>query len=103
MAWSNRINDKHKKTSDLDPEKTDLLDKVARFVVDKNIEPIAVMTIESTRPLLHLGAQAGIFFEPFITMLFDKNKYELFRQCFEEKEYVDYLLDKIENPTPSDN
>ena len=51
---------------ELDPAKTEVLDKIADFILKKDLDVLAVMTIESMRPLHFLGSQAMLFFEPFL-------------------------------------
>ncbi len=87
-----------KDKSKLDQEKLEILDQLADFVVKRKLDIIAVFMIESTRPLHYLGAQAVIFFEPFLNIIFDNKKILLFREAMEESQYVDYLLDRIEYP-----
>lgn len=87
-----------KKKSDLDPKKVEVIDKVADFVVKRNLDVIAIMTIESMRPLHFIGSQVLLFFEPFLTILVHPEKMRLFREALEESKYIDYILDRIENP-----
>ena len=86
----------NKPNTDLDPSKVEVLDKVAEFVVKRNLEIIAIMLLESSKPLHYLGAQALIFFEPFLDILFSGEKIQTFREAMEEKKYVEYLINKIE-------
>ncbi len=80
----------------LDTKKTEILDKIAGFIVKKGLSVIAVMFLESTRPLHYLGSQSMLFFEPFLTILISGEKLQAFREAMEDKRYVDYLLNKIE-------
>ena len=82
----------------LDPKKLEVLDKVADFITKRDLGLIAVLTVESMRPLHFLGAQALLFFEPFLNMLVNDEKIRLFRESFEDNTYVDYFLERIENP-----
>lgn len=82
--------------SELDPKKTELLDKVAKFISDKGIGPMAIVTLESSKPLHYLGSQTLTFFEPFLNMLINGEKLALFRDAMEDKRYIDYLVAKIE-------
>ena len=86
----------------LDPKKTEVLDRIAAFVVRRNLAPAAILFLESTRPLHHIGAQAAIFFEPFLYGLLQPGQYEALREAFEDKRYVDYLTDKITTDANTD-
>ncbi len=94
------MKDKIDSKGKLDPVKTEVLDKIADFIVKKNLDVLAVMTIESLRPLHNLGSQFMLFFEPFITILVKPEKIQAFREAMEESKYIDYILDRIENPPP---
>ncbi|HLE10228.1 MAG: hypothetical protein A2504_04990 [Bdellovibrionales bacterium RIFOXYD12_FULL_39_22] len=83
---------------ELDPAKTEVLDKIADFILKKDLDVLAVMTIESMRPLHFLGSQAMLFFEPFLGVLIKPEKIKAFREAMEESKYIDYLLARIENP-----
>jgi hypothetical protein len=89
--------DDKKLSQELAPEKTAILDQLAGYVARYHMEPAAIMFIEGTRPLIHLGSQAMIFFEPFLSILFKEEKVRLFREAMEEDRYVEYLLKKIES------
>jgi len=85
------------KNNELDPEKIKVLDAVAGFFKKRNISIIGTMLLESTRPLHYLGAQAMIFFEPFLNIIIKEEKLRLFRESMEDKRYVEYLLKKLED------
>lgn len=91
-----KTTDKTNSKPELDPEKLDSLNKIAEFVVKKDLATVAILTIESLRPLHFLGSQLILFFEPFLSILGSPKKIELFRLAIEETRYVDYLLNKIE-------
>lgn len=82
---------------DLDPKKTEVLDKVAKFICDKGMAIVAITFLESLKPLRYLGSQALIFFEPFLNIVIKAENVSLFREAMEEKVYLEYLLQKIED------
>ncbi|MBF0300707.1 MAG: hypothetical protein HQK51_18480 [Oligoflexia bacterium] len=90
------------KKEELDPKKLEVLDKIANFVVEKELAPMAIVFLESIRPLHYLGSQAIIFFEPFINILIDQQKIALFREAMEDKRYLEYLINKIEKDNDND-
>lgn len=84
-------------TNELDPKKTEVLDRVAKFVCDKGMAVVAITFLESLKPLRYLGSQALIFFEPFLNVVFNAEKLALFREAMEDKRYLEYLLQKMED------
>ena len=72
------------------------MDVFSLFIIKKDLSVLAVMSLESTRPLHWLGSQAVLFFEPFLNILIKGEKLKLFREAMEDKRYVDYLLKRIE-------
>ncbi|MBF0360149.1 MAG: hypothetical protein HQK49_04020 [Oligoflexia bacterium] len=90
------MNDEKKSSDNLDPLKVEILNKVSKFVVEKEMAPMAIVFLESIRPLHYLGGQALIFFEPFLSILIDQQKIVLFREAMEDRRYLEYLINKIE-------
>lgn len=88
--------DKKKDKNSLDILKLEILDKMANFVVEKDLAVVAIMFLESIRPLHYLGGQAIIFFEPFLSILINEQKIVLFREAMEDRRYLEYLINKIE-------
>ena len=85
----------------LNPEKCEVLDRVADFVLRRKLGLPAILFLESVRPLHFIGAQALLFFEPFLNILLNGEKLRLFREAMEDKRYLDYLVERIENPEKS--
>jgi len=84
------------KSLELDPEKTKFLDKIADFIVKKDLGVIAIMYIESMRPLHRISSNFITFFEPFLNLVVSGNNLHTIRTCLEEDKYMDYLLERIE-------
>ena len=86
---------------ELDPEKTKVLDKMADFIIKKDLGVIAIMYIESMRPLHRISSNFITFFEPFLNLVVSGNNLQTIRSCLEEDKYMDYLLERIENKKAS--
>ncbi|MBF0314138.1 MAG: hypothetical protein HQK50_07650 [Oligoflexia bacterium] len=84
------------KIEELDPQKLEVLSTMADFIVKREMETVAVLFLESLRPLQYLGSQAMIFFEPFLTIFVDPTKVTLFREAMEDKRYFEYLIERLE-------
>ncbi len=74
----------------------EVMNKLAAKVVEWRMTVPAIMFLESVKPLNFIGAQAMIFFEPFVQTLFDIRDYDTFREMMERRENVERLLLKIE-------
>jgi len=78
------------------PEQDEVLDKVAKKVVQKRMTVPALMFIESVKPLNFIGAQLMVFFEPIVQSLFEFKSYNIFREAIENRDNVEILMQKIE-------
>lgn len=80
-------------------EKKEFLEKIARLIVEKEMEAIAITFLETIKPLSFVGSQLTFFIcSPFLTMLggeLEEKGYTLIR-LFEKDENVEYLLQRIE-------
>ena len=87
--------------SDITPErKTELFNKLARKIVDLRLTPVAIVTLESAKPLSFVGSQLMVFFQPIFTAVFPFRQYEEFAALLEERanleEFIS-LLEKLED------
>jgi hypothetical protein len=85
-----------KNKGQITPEQDEILDKVAKKVVQKRMTVPALMFIESVKPLNFIGSQLMVFFEPIVQTLFDFKSYTIFREAIEVRENVELLMQKIE-------
>ncbi len=80
----------------LEPRDRELLEAVARRVVDWRMEVPAVLALESVKPLSLLGSQAMFFFEPMVLALFHWPGYRRFAELIEHREHVERFARMIE-------
>jgi len=76
----------------------EMIDKIARFIVDKGMETPAILFLESIKPLSYMGSQLTLFtIGPFLTLLgeYEERGYE-FIKLFEKGENIEYLIQCIE-------
>lgn len=73
-----------------------LIDKAARFLVERKLTPAALMTIESLRPLNFIGSQIMYMIMPFAEIFFDSRQFQEFAALMENDEYIKLLLDRID-------
>ncbi|MBT3353692.1 MAG: hypothetical protein HN402_02115 [Candidatus Scalindua sp.] len=83
----------------LDDCDTDLIRKLADFVVKRNMSMPAIMFLESVRPLNFVGSQAMVFFKPIISRFFTKVEYDKLATLLEKREVIDRLIKEIEQKT----
>lgn len=81
---------------ELAPEQQEILEKVAKKVVNWRMAVPAIMALETAKPLSFIGSQAMVFFEPIVQSLFSIKHYDAFRELMEDRENVERLLLLIE-------
>lgn len=74
----------------------ELLEKVARRVVDLRVSAMAIFLLESTKPLSFLGSQLLVFFNPIIQPIFNFKDYETVTEMIENRDNIEYLIQRIE-------
>jgi hypothetical protein len=74
----------------------ELTDRVANYIVKRRMASAAIMAIESLKPLHFIGSQAMYFIGPFAELIFSAKEYQEFAAMIEHREYVDMLIDKID-------
>jgi len=74
----------------------DLLDRLARRVVELHLELPAILTLETGKPLSLLAGQTLVFFEPMVLSLFRWSDYQRFARLIERREVVEALIQRIE-------
>jgi len=80
----------------LSKEARDLYRRLARRVVRLGLGPVAVLFIESSRPLNFVGSQLLHFFAPFVHAFGEFRDYALLARVLEDRRSVDLLLEAIE-------
>ena len=83
--------------SDVSVERREeILTKIAQKVVDLRLTPVAVVMLESSKPLSFVGSQLMVFFQPIVTSLFPFRQYDEVAALLEERTNVEALIQKIE-------
>jgi len=82
---------------ELSPERRDeLMEKISRAIVERNLTAPAIFFLESTKPLSFIGSQVMVFFDPLVRSIFNFQGYNDVRLALEERENADRLLGAIE-------
>ncbi len=74
----------------------ELLNRLAKKIVSRRMTIPAVMFFESIKPLNFVGAQAMIFIQPFVTVLFTIPEYERVRVLLERRETLYKFVEILE-------
>lgn len=86
-------------TRELTPEEQEqMIDKIAAEVLKRRLETVAIMFLESIKPITYVGSQLAIVFVgPFLTVFGDFGINYI--KFFENRQNVEKLLQKIEEQT----
>lgn len=74
-----------------------LINKIAQRIVDLRLAPIAIVFLESSKPLTFLGNQLMIFMQPFYRAFFSFREYEEITAMLEDRNNVERLICAIEH------
>jgi len=73
-----------------------IIDKTARFIVERKLTPAAIMTIESLRPLNFIASQFMYMIAPFAEVFFSPKEYQELAVIIEDDEYIKILMQRID-------
>jgi len=74
----------------------EIITKIAQKTVDLRLTPVAIVFLESTKPLSFVGSQLMVFFQPIVTALFPFHQYEEIAALLEERSNIELLIQTIE-------
>ena len=81
---------------------TDLIEKIARAVVQRQLAVPAIILLESIKPLSFLGNQILIFANPVVSLIVQSKDYYRFVRMIEDRENIEKLTVAIENENARD-
>jgi hypothetical protein len=73
-----------------------LLEKIARRIVDLRLSTLAIVLLESVKPLSFFGSQAMIFLQPIFRAVFSYSEYDEIAALMEERSNLERLIQEIE-------
>lgn len=79
------------------PAEAELVDRLARAVVRRGLATPALFMLDSSHPLNFLGAQAMLFFEPIVKVLFRGTDYTTLARYLERRGSIEYVCRRIED------
>lgn len=77
-------------------EQRALLEKLATWIVRRNLVAPAILFLEIGKPLNFLGSQLLIAFSPFVQAFFKGDQYQKIALILEKDENVELLIQMIE-------
>lgn len=85
---------------DIDPEEAEeMIDKIARKIVEAGMETPAILTLETSKPMSWIGSQIGrVMIAPWFGVLgWDAmHKADAYMAIFEDRKNVEKLISRIE-------
>jgi hypothetical protein len=77
-------------------QQADIIEKLAKWVVNHRLTLPAVMTLESLTPLNYIGSQAMVFFQPFVSAFLNTRSYGEFQEMLEYRQSIQYMIQVLE-------
>ncbi len=84
------------KTEINEAEASQMIEKVARFIAERQFGAAGILVLESLHPLHGIASQAMYFILPFAEMLFDSQKYQNFALMIQKEDYLKRLINRID-------
>ncbi len=79
----------------LNAEDEALAQKVAAFVVRRQMTTPALLILETGRPFTFIGSQFLVFLTPFVSLIFSSAEYTQFVGFLEKRKSIDLLIETI--------
>ncbi|MGC9362380.1 MAG: hypothetical protein ACP5F3_05560 [Candidatus Syntrophosphaera sp.] len=79
-----------------DEEANRMIEKVARFITERQLGPAGILLFESLHPLHGIASQGMYFILPFAEMVFDSQKYQTFALMIQDEQYYKLLIKRID-------
>jgi hypothetical protein len=76
--------------------KAELFGRVAQKIVDLRLTPVAVVTLESVKPLSFVGSQLMVFFQPIYSAVFPFKQYDEFAALLEDRANIEEFIQLVE-------
>lgn len=83
--------------SDVPTERREeLFTKMAQKIIDLRLTQVAIVMLESSKPVSFVGSQAMVFIGPIFTAIFPFQVYDEIAALMEDRENVELFIRKIE-------
>jgi hypothetical protein len=79
-----------------DERRTLLLNKIAQKIIDYRLTTVAIVMLESSKPLSFVGSQLMVFLQPFYRAIFPHVEYDEIAALLEERKNIERLIQEVE-------
>ncbi|QDT92462.1 hypothetical protein [Gimesia algae] len=86
-------------------EQQQIADRICQEVIRREMVTLAILTLETCRPLNYIGSQAIHFFTPLLSILVDPRSQKIFADFLEQRSSIEWLCQRLEflsNKQPED-
>ncbi len=86
-------------------EQQQIADRICREIIRRDMVTLAILTLETCRPLNYIGSQAIHFFTPLLSILVDPRAQKIFADFLEQRGSIEWLCQRLEflsNVKPED-
>lgn len=70
--------------------------KIAEKVVEMKLTPVAIVMLESSKPISFVGSQLMVFFQPIYASVFPAQPYNEIAALLEDRANIEILIKEIE-------
>jgi hypothetical protein len=74
----------------------EIIHKLAEKVVDMKLTPVAIVMLESSKPISFVGSQLMVFFQPIYSAVFPATPYNEIATLLEDRSNIERLITEIE-------
>ncbi len=77
-------------------EQQQIADRICREIIRRDMVTLAILTLETCRPLNYIGSQAIHFFTPLLSILVDPRAQKIFADFLEQRGSIEWLCQRLE-------
>ncbi|QDT43989.1 hypothetical protein Pan241w_40930 [Gimesia alba] len=82
-------------------EQQQIADRICREIIRRDMVTLAILSLETCRPLNYIGSQAIHFFAPFLSFLVDPQAQKIFAEFLEKRGSIEWLCQRLETLSSS--
>lgn len=84
-------------TSEVSAERRqEIIVRIATKIVDMKLTPVAIVMLESSKPVSFIGSQLMVFLQPVVTAVFPFRMYDEVGALLEDRNNVEMLIQTME-------
>lgn len=74
----------------------EIIVRIATKIVDMKLTPVAIVMLESSKPVSFIGSQLMVFLQPIVTAVFPFRMYDEVSALLEDRNNVEMLIQTME-------